>query len=181
MKKFFLTILFNFISFSGLLAQELIIGQQRVEPGIKFIFEGAIKDVVSPLSRNLSEDLTNIHIEARVNWDEKNIPNGAISGGFIPYLKINSLITNQSTGLRTFIDLIPHINLIDNFHYARNISLPGKIDDIYTVEFTINPPTKYDLSFHKDWIEKYGEKFFSTQKFIYRNIDFREIAEASRN
>ena len=73
MKKFFLTILFNFISFSGLLAQELIIGQQRVEPGIKFIFEGAIKDVVSPLSRNISEDLTNIHIEARVNWDEKNM------------------------------------------------------------------------------------------------------------
>ena len=53
------------------------------------------------------------------------------------HFKINSLITNESTGIKTFIDLFPHINLIDNFHYARNISLPGKIDDYYKVEFTI--------------------------------------------
>ncbi len=180
MKKFFLTILFNFISFNGILAQELIIGEERIEPGIKFIFEGAIKDVVYPASRNLSEELTNIHIEVRVNWDSKNVPDGAIPFGFIPYLKINSLITNESTGLRTFIDLIPHLNLIDNFHYARNISLPGKIDDYYKVEFTINPPTKYDLSYHKDWINKYGEKFFLTKKFTYHNVNFKEIAEATR-
>ena len=180
MKNFFLTFFFSFIYFFGGLAQELIVGEEKVDPGIKFIFEGAIKDVISPSSRNLSEELTNVHIEARVNWDNEDIPDGAVPGGFIPYLRINSLIINESTGLKTFIDLIPHINLIDNFHYARNISLPGKIDDYYKVEFTINPPSKYDLSYHKDWINEYGEKFFLAKKFTYRNINFKEIAKATR-
>ena len=129
MKNFFLTLFLSFICFFGGLAQELIIGEERVSPGIKFIFEGAIKDVIFPNSINLIQELTNVHIEARVNWDDLNIPEGAVPGGFIPFLKINSLITNESTGIKTFIDLFPHINLIDNFHYARNISLPGKIDD----------------------------------------------------
>ena len=63
-----------FISLCNLSSQELIIGEERVEPGIVFIFEGAIKDTVHPESTNLSEDETNIHIEARVNWDSVNIP-----------------------------------------------------------------------------------------------------------
>ena len=37
---------FNFL----LNAQELIIGEERVEPGVLFIFEGAIKDHVVPQS-----------------------------------------------------------------------------------------------------------------------------------
>ena len=48
---------------------ELVIATERVEPGILFIFEGAIKDNISPSSMHLSENETNIHIEARVNWD----------------------------------------------------------------------------------------------------------------
>ena len=36
-------------------AQELIIGEERVEPGLLFIFEGAIKDHVSPSSLHLEE------------------------------------------------------------------------------------------------------------------------------
>ena len=110
----------------NLYSQELIIGEERVEPGIVFIFEGAVKDEVYPMSVNLLENQTSVHIEARVNWDTKKIPEGTPGGGFIPYLKISSIVTNQSTGLKTFVDLLPHINLIDNFHYARNISLPGK-------------------------------------------------------
>ena len=95
-------------------AQELIIGEERIEPGILVIFEGAIKDMIMPSSTNLNENLTDIHIEARVNWDVDNIPKGTPKGGFVPYLHINALITNQKTGLKTFIDLIPHINLSDN-------------------------------------------------------------------
>ena len=76
MKNFFLTFFFSFIYFFGGLAQELIVGEEIVDPGIKFIFEGAIKDVISPSSRNLSQELTNVHIEARVNWDNENIPDG---------------------------------------------------------------------------------------------------------
>ena len=129
---FFFCILF--FSSPNILSQELIIGEERIEPGIVLIFEGAVKDVVIPKSNNLSVEETNVHIEARVNWDSLNIPDGTPAGGFVPFLKISSVILNQSTGLKTFVDLTPHINLIDNFHYARNIALPGKVDDLYTVE-----------------------------------------------
>ena len=50
-------------------SQELIIGEERIDPGIVLIFEGAIKDMVMPESNNLSMEQTNVHIEARVNWD----------------------------------------------------------------------------------------------------------------
>ena len=129
MKNYILTTILSIVISSSLISQELIIGEERVKPGIIFIFEGAIKDKVYPENYNLAEELTDIHIEARVNWDTQNIPEGTPAGGFIPYLKINAVVTNQSTDLKTYIDLIPHINLVDNFHYARNISLPGNIDD----------------------------------------------------
>ena len=161
-------------------APELVIAEERVEPGIVFIFEGAIKDHVMPMAMHLAENQTNVHIEARVNWGKKNIPKGAPKGGFIPYLRINSIITNQSNGLKTFIDLIPHLNLIDNFHYARNISLPGEIDDLYTVEFMVNGPSKYDLAYHKDWVEKNDNKFIEDVNFSYQDINFKVIAKSSR-
>jgi uncharacterized protein involved in high-affinity Fe2+ transport len=161
-------------------AQELIIGKERVEPGLLFIFEGAIKDHVSPNSLHLEEKQTNVHIEARVNWDKINIPKGAPSGGFIPYLHITAQIINEKTGLSTFIDLLAHINLIDNFHYARNISLPGKIDDLYTVKFSIVPPTNIELALHNDWNITYGNSLFKNSKFTYKKVDFEDIAKASR-
>ena len=95
-------ILFSFIYFFGGLAQELIVGEEIVDPGIKFIFEGAIKDVISPSSRNLSQELTNVHIEARVNWDNENIPDGAVPGGFIPYLRINSFKNSLNLKINLF-------------------------------------------------------------------------------
>ena len=162
-------------------AQELIIGEERIEPGIVVIFEGAIKDMIMPSSTNLNENLTDIHIEAIVNWDVDNIPKGTPKGGFVPYLHINALITNQKTGLKTFIDLIPHINLSDNFHYARNISLPGKVDDLYSVEFNVLPPTNIELSLHRDWLDNYGDSLMKEYSFSYENVDFEEIANASRN
>ena len=162
-------------------AQELIIGEERIEPGLLFIFEGAIKDHVSPSSLHLEEKQTNVHIEARANWDTINIPKCAPSGGFIPYLHITAQIINEKTGLSTFIDLLAHINLIDNFHYARNISLPGKIDDLYTVKFSIVPPTNIELALHNDWNKKYGNSLFKNSKFTYKKVDFEDIAKASRN
>ena len=159
---------------------ELVIGEQRVEPGIVFIFEGAIKDHIMPMGMHLNEDQTHVHIEARVNWDEENIPEGTPAAGFVPYLHITATVTNQKTGLQTFIDLLPHMNLIDNFHYARNISLPGEIDDLYTVEFMVNGPSKYDLAYHKDWVDKYSNKFIEDIKFEYRDIDFKVISKSSR-
>ena len=179
MKKFILTLIICLLS-NFLLSQELIIGEEKVDPGIILIFEGAVKDIVYPDNFNLSENLSDIHIEARINWDTENIPEGTPGGGFIPYLKVNAIITNQNTGVKTYIDLMPHINLIDNFHYARNISLPGDIDDKYQVEFFVNNPGKFDLSYHKDWQDNFSKSLIKDKVFKYQDIDFSEIARLSR-
>ena len=160
--------------------QELVIGEERVEPGIVFIFEGAVKDHIMPMGMHLDEDQTHVHIEARVNWDEINIPQGTPGGGFVPYLHITAIVKNQKTGLQTFIDLLPHINLVDNFHYARNMSLPGGIDDFYSVTFNIVPPTYIDLALHKDWLNSYGEALLKGQIFSYKSVYFGDICRATR-
>ena len=179
MKKLFFYLLIIFgLNIST--SQELIIGEETVTPGIVFIFEGAVKDHVMPEGMHLKENQTNIHIEARVNWDTNNIPEGAPPGGFVAYLHITAKVTNQNSGLSTFIDLLPHINLVDNYHYARNISLPGNADDLYLVEFNILPPTHIDLSLHKDWLDNYGNELMENQYFKYSNVDFEEIANSSR-
>ena len=179
-KKYFIVVL-TIVSIFKISSQELIIGEVRLDPGIKFIFEGAIKDKVFPLSRNLSESETNVHIEARVNWDIINVPKGTPKGGFIPYLKIISIIKNQSSGIKTFIDLFPHINLIDNFHYARNISLPGSVEDKYSVKFNVTKPSGTDLALHMDWMKSYGKQLLENKTFSYDNVDFSAVAKASRN
>lgn len=179
MKKLFFYLLIIFgLNIST--SQELIIGEETVTPGIVFIFEGAVKDHVMPEGMHLKENQTNIHIEARVNWDTNDIPEGTPPGGFVAYLHITAKVTNQNSGMSTFIDLLPHINLVDNYHYARNISLPGNADDLYLVEFNILPPTHIDLSLHKDWLDNYGNELMKNQYFKYSNVDFKEIANSSR-
>ena len=178
MKKLILLMLTLNLNFS--ISQELIIGEETVDPGIVFIFEGAVKDHVTPSGMHLKENETNVHIEARVNWDINNTPKGSPIGGFVAYLHITTKVTNQKTGLSTFIDLTPHINLIDNYHYARNISLPGKKDELYTVEFNVIPPTNIELSLHKDWLDKYGNQLMTNKYFLYENVNFEEIANATR-
>ena len=179
MKKLFFYLLIIF-GFNISTSQELIIGEETVTPGIVFIFEGAVKDHVMPAGMHLKENQTNIHIEARVNWDTNDIPEGTPPGGFVAYLHITAKVTNQNSGMSTFIDLLPHINLVDNYHYARNISLPGNADDLYLVEFNILPPTHIDLSLHKDWLDNYGNQLMKSQYFKYSNVDFEEIANSSR-
>jgi len=169
------------ISFSSAFGVELVIGEEQVKPGIVFIFEGAVKDTISPKKMHLAENETHVHIEARANWAATDIPEGTPPNGFVAYLHINAKITNEVTGMSTFIDLLPHVNLIDNFHYARNIALPGKISDLYSVEFNILPPASSEVGLHKDWVSKYGRRLTRTWSFQYKNVDFEEIAKASRN
>ncbi len=178
-KKMFLFI-FGIMGFTMTNAVELVIGEQKVSPGIVFIFEGAVKDQIMPSTLHIDENETHVHIEARVNWDEKEIPKGTPPGGFVPYLYITAKVVNQTTGVSTFIDLLPHINLIDNFHYARNITLPGSASDLYSVTFAIMPPTYTDLALHKDWMDNYGEKLLGKQTFHYTDINFENIANATR-
>ena len=75
---------------------------------------------------------------------------------------------------------MPHVNLIDNFHYARNIALPGSEYDLYSVTFNVSDPTYIDLAYHKDWIDTYGEVILQNKVFSYENIFFGDICKASR-
>ena len=129
---FLLIFSLNFLEAAEL--PEMVIGTGKISPGIDLIFEAAIKDDVAPLSNFLAESETDIHIEVLANWNS-DAPSGSPEGGFIAYLNVKADILNQSSQERKTIDLLPHINLIDNYHYANNIKLPGSVEDIYTVTF----------------------------------------------
>ena len=159
---------------------ELVIGTERLEPGITFVFEGAVKDHIIPSAHHLAEEKTQVHIEARANWSADKAPKGAPDQGFVAYLNISATVTNEVTGLSTFIDLLPHINLIDNYHYARNITLPGKPEETYTVEFSVSPPTLHALALHHDWVENHGKALAEPVRYRYEKVEFLAITEASR-
>ena len=82
---------------------------------------------------------------------------GFIGGGFITRFHIQSLIS------------------------VRNISLPGAISDLYSVDFNIIPPTQIELALHNDWAKMYGKELFTGKTFKYINVDFEEIANARRD
>lgn len=161
-------------------AQELVLGEETIAPGIVLIFEGAVRDHVIPTVQHLSEDETDVHIEARVNWgpDEATLPAGTPSGGFVGYLQVHAEITNETSGVGTFATLVPHTNLIDSTHYARNIALPGTASELYTVKFYVNPPDPFTLALHRDWLDGYGDKLFEPAVFPYQNVSFSDIVTA---
>ena len=159
-------------------ATELVIGEETIKPGITFIFEGAPKDTIYPKHAHLAEKQTDVHLEARANWAKNNTPNGTPAKGFVAYLNITAEIINEKTRRALLVNLTPHINLIDNLHYARNIALPGQKNDRYTVIFRIQPSEK--LSLHADWVKKYGRSILKPKNFTYKNVGFEEIANAAR-
>ena len=159
-------------------AEEMIIGKETVYPGIDLIFEGAPKDSVYPAKQYLKESDTDIHIEMLANWAENN-KFGAPAGGFIAYLQVDATIKNQTTQATQKTQLTPHINIIDNFHYAQNIKLPGKSDDLYTVTFTIKPPKDSDLGIHHDWYHKVG-KVLEQSAYTYKDLLFDEVSRKLR-
>ena len=180
-KTIFVFMLFV-MAFSPIFSLEMVIGEEKIKPGIVIITEAAVKDTVFPMTRNLNESKTFIHIEARVNWDENEnvIPEGTPPGGFVPYLNISVEMYNRRTKVTQFFDLKPMINLIDNFHYAKNIGYFGKDTDEYDVTFYINPPSEYDISYHKDFVSNYGNSVIKPHKLVYRKLKFTKIAQATR-
>lgn len=164
-------------------AQEMIIGEEVIEPGIQLVFEGAPKDDVTPHDQNLAEDKTDVHLEVLTTWatDESiDIPEGATRGGFVAYLHFFATITNEATGDTETVSLIPHVTLGDAMHYARNVSLPGEPTDPYTVRFDVHPPEETELAFHKSWRDAHGTPLFEAQSFTFEGLDFEEIAAATR-
>ena len=76
------------------------------------------------------------------------------------------------------VNLSPHLNLSDNFHYAQNIKLPGSIDDTYEITFEIYLP-KDTLGIHYDWKNSIGS-FLPINKFTYKNLNFKKISLMTR-
>ena len=181
MKKIILSISLIFVlslSFAKDLP-EMVIGKKNIDPGITLIFEGAIKDDVSPVGVFLAENKTDIHIEVLANWNELS-PRGAVKGGFVAYLEITATVTNQTTNDSISIKLMPHLNMSDNYHYAQNLKLPGKVKDLYRVEFDIQQPYPGKIGMHFDWREEIGDSLIEPVQYTFSDLDFYEISQSSR-
>ncbi len=165
------------------IAQEAVLGEETVSPGIHLTFEAAPADDVTPYEQNLSEEATDVHLEVLVGWSEDasvDVPDGVTRGGFVGYLEFFATVTNEETGQKKKVPLIPHLTLGDAMHYARNISLPGAPDASYTVTVDVRPPDETDVAFHKSWREAHGTPLFEAQTFTYENLDLADVAAATR-
>ena len=181
-KNIFLLVIFTtFLIQIPLSSSEVILGTEKITKYINVVFEGAPRDKIfsSPNNPHLSESETDVHIEALINWDEDiDIPS-QVPGSFIPYLKVKAKITNQETDESKTIDLVPHINLIDGFHYARNIKLPGSVDDKYLITFILKQDSD-QLSYHKDWKDNYATPVISEISFTYQDLSFFNVSQETR-
>lgn len=160
-------------------AEEMIIGKEKIKPGIAITFEAAPKDTIHPKGLHLGEGATDIHIEMLANWSADN-PYDFPAGGFVAYLDARALIENQNNNKSLVINLSPHINLIDSLHYAKNLKLPGSISDKYDVTFFIEGNKNELLGIHDDWHNIVGQ-YVSKHSFTYKNLSFEKIAKSVRD
>jgi len=158
---------------------EMIIGTGSIEPGVDLIFEGGVKDEIMPEEYYLSENETDVHIEVLANWSS-DAPKGSPEGGHVAYLNITAVLINETTGSSDTHKLTPHVNISDNLHYAKNIKLPGKIDESYTVIFEIRPPKNDELGMHYDWRYTVDKELIVAERFEFNNLDFKGIAISKR-
>tara|TARA_Y100001970_G_scaffold98583_1_gene123971 strand:- start:6 stop:545 length:540 start_codon:yes stop_codon:yes gene_type:complete len=175
MIRFLLILLFIF----QLSAEEMIIGKEKIKPGIDITFEAAPKDTIHPKGLYLEEDATDIHIEMLANWSADN-PYDFPKGGFVAYLDARALIENHNNDKSLLINLSPHINLIDSLHYAKNLKLPGSITDKYNITFFIEGNKSEQLGIHNDWHNIVG-KYVTKHSFTYKNLSFEKIAKSVRD
>ena len=154
-----------------------------VDPGIQIEVIAAPKDAVRPLGQNLPEDETDIHLEVLATWASDTsvaVPNGAQRGGFVGFLNLFGKVKNERTGAVVEVELVPHINLSDNLHYARNVDLPGDSSDPFTVTLHVRPPQELELATHRDWRAQHGNSLLEATSFEYTGVDLSAIAAASR-
>ncbi|MBB4061352.1 hypothetical protein GGP80_000352 [Salinibacter ruber] len=162
-------------------AQEQVFGEEVLGPGVKMTFLVAPAGDVEPAAQNLSESRSDLHLEVLSGWTEAASDEvGAPAGGFVPYLRLFATVTNEETGQVKKATLVPHVNQTDNFHYARNIALPGAPDDPYTVAFEVHPPQTLELATHSDWRTAYGNQLFAPATVTYNNLQLEEIVRATR-
>ena len=159
------------------ISEEMIIGSEVIDPGIEFVFEAAPKDTIYPEDLHLPETETDLHIEMLANWTETNIVE-APKGGFVAYLQVKVKMVNEN-GQTLEVLLSPHLNLIDNLHYAKNIKLPGTLDDLYDLTFMISPPDKDVFGVHYYWFNRFGD-LIKPYSVTYEDLNFKEIALKQR-
>jgi hypothetical protein len=70
--------------------------------------------------------------------------------------------------------------LVDNIHYARNVSLSGSFDDNYTVTVNIIPSAHTELAMLRDWVNTYGKNLSKEPSYTYTDVEFSENAKARR-
>ena len=155
----------------------MIIGRETISPGVNVVFEGAPKDIVHPENYFLNETDTDIHIEMLANWSDE-APEGSPLGGFVAYLGVSAVI-ESANGKINHVQLTPHLNMSDNLHYAQNIKLPGNLDELYSITFTIYPALENKIGIHYDWDKMVG-KYVQQSTFTYENLDFKDIALSTR-
>lgn len=166
---------------SNVSAGEVVIGEEEVTGGIEFIFEGAPADTISPAFMHLREDETEVHLEVRANLVAENSFASA-AGGFLPYLNVNVLVNNRVTGESLHITLMPHLNLIDGFHYARNVDLPGDpISDSYDMTYFIEPAGEFEVQIHSDFRTNVNDRILDGQRFTFENVNFADVFEGNRS
>ena len=154
----------------------LIIGEESIDPGIHVRFIAANNAMVfGALSNQDSEIKSNaIHLEALIKWQRNlKIPQQNI-GEFIPYLDVYALIKNQNNGNQKVVNLTPHLNLVEGYHYARNIELPGDQSDKYQIVFTIET-FEEQVTYHQDWKNQYPVPIITKMQYTYENISFEPI------
>ena len=169
----------SFFINDSIYSNEMIIGKETIEPGIDIIFEAAIKDEIKPKKYFLDQDSTDLHLEVLINWN-KDAPKGSPEGGFIPYLKVKAVLTNLRNNNKEEFLLTPHINLVDNYHYASNIKLSGKIKDNYNIEFFISPPNEGELGYHYDWVKEVNYPIIQPFSYLFKNLNFQKIINLKR-
>jgi len=111
----------------------------------------------------------------------------AEQGGFVPYLNVNMLAVNKKTGESVKTILLPHLNLIDGFHYARNVDLPGDPASTrrfrraeYDLTFWINPPDIGVVSIHSDFGDQTDQnKIVEPQVFTFSDVNFADVFTGS--
>ncbi len=170
-------------SFAG----EVEIGVEQLGTGgIELIFEAAPSDAITPSEQNTSSATADVHFEVRANFTENN-SFAAEAGGFVPYLNVNMLATNKRSGETVHTTLLPHLNQIDGFHYARNVDLPGDPASTrrfrraeYDLTFWINPPDIGVVSIHSDFGGQTDQnKIVEPQVFTFSDVNFADVFTGS--
>jgi uncharacterized protein involved in high-affinity Fe2+ transport len=148
-------------------------------PGIHLIFEAAPRDSIYPAEAHLTAGEADFHLEMLATWND-DAPEGFPVGGHVPYLVVSAKILNEQTKDTVLVELTPHLNLVDGFHYARNIKLPGAAEDLYSLEFSVVPPAAGSLGLHSDWLDEFGDTLHEALTFEFREVDLKAVVYAQR-